>query len=175
MESLGSVPESLSVDQIKGHLAAYRGKLSSSALNSRVCGIKYYFRKVVRRPDLVVDVPNPRVAKYVQEVLSEGDLTILYAACQNMRELSLLHLLFDTGMRSREVSTLKLTDFNKTYSQVTIRSSKGGNLLRLQQLMGHENIESTLHYLKYCTIPLIDCATPLSVMLNRHKNTKPKS
>jgi hypothetical protein len=93
MESLDSVPESLSVDQIKAHLAGFRGKLSSSALNSRVCGIKYYFRKVVRRPDLAVDVPIPRVAKYVQEVLSEGDLWVLFRSCQSMRELAMLHLL----------------------------------------------------------------------------------
>ena len=79
MESLGSVPEALSVDQIKAHLAGFRSKLSSSALNSRVCGIKYYFRKVVQRPDLVVDVPNPRVAKYVQEVLSETENWTIYA------------------------------------------------------------------------------------------------
>jgi integrase/recombinase XerD len=88
-------------------LAGFRGKLSSSALNSRVCGIKYYFRKVVHRPDLAVDVPNPRVAKYVQEVLSEGDLAVLFRSCQSMRELALLHLLYDTGLRSREVRRQK--------------------------------------------------------------------
>ena len=49
---------------------SFRSKLSSSALNLRVCGVKYYFRYVVKRPDLAVDIPNPRVAKYVQDVLS---------------------------------------------------------------------------------------------------------
>jgi site-specific recombinase XerD len=251
MESLDSVPESLSVDQIKAHLASFRSKLSSSALNSRVCGIKYYFRKVVHRPDLAVGVPNPRVAKYVQEVLSEADLLVLFRSCQSMRELAMLQVLYDLGLRSREVCNIKLTDFDKVHRLLTIRNSKGGkmrtvpysldlrltlekyfrslrsfpttylfenrdeagkaitirgvqyivgevvkrsrlkrdihphtfrhtfaihyinnggNLLRLKELLGHENIETTLHYLKFCSIPLLDSPSPLTVMLNRNKS-----
>jgi site-specific recombinase XerD len=34
--------------------------------------------------------------------------------------------------------------------------NNGGNLLRLKELLGHENIETTLHYLKFCSIPLLD-------------------
>jgi site-specific recombinase XerD len=82
-------------------------------LNLRVCGIKYYFRNVFKRLDLVVDIPNPRVSRYVQEVLSEGDLGILFGACRSMRELAMLHLLYDCGLRSREVCYLKLSDFDK--------------------------------------------------------------
>jgi integrase/recombinase XerD len=249
MESCKSIPESLSADQIKAHLVGFRGKISSSALNMRVCGIKFYFRKVVNRPDLAVDIPNPRVAKYVQDVLSEGELMVLFGACTSMRERALLHLLFDTGLRSREVCGLRLRDFDRINQQITVVNGKGaklrtlpyslelrttltayfqtmktppsvflfenkektgtaitirgvqyivkevlkrsrlkkevhphtfrhsfaihyinngGSLLRLQGLLGHENIETTLHYLKFCSIPLTDTPTPLSVMLNRN-------
>lgn len=250
MESVKSIPEEMSADQIKAHLSSMKGKISSSALNLRVCGIKYYFRKVVKRPDLAVDIPNPRVAKYVQEVLSEWEISQLFDACQSMRELALLHLLYDSGLRSREVCQLKLTDFDGLNRQFTVRNGKGqklrtlpysedlkktliaycvslpaypliylfenrdkpgtaitirgvqyivkevlkrsklkrevhphtyrhcfaihyinngGNLLRLQQLMGHENIETTLHYLKFCTITLADTQTPLAKLLERKR------
>jgi integrase/recombinase XerD len=250
MESCKSVPELLSADDIKAHLVSFRGKLSSSALNLRVCGIKFYFRNVVRRLDLVVDIPNPRVAKYVQDVLSEDEILVMLGACQSLRERAMIELLFDSGLRSREVCGLRLRDFNRvektltvvngkgekmrtvpysmdlrgtlaayfetlkarpmTYlfenkenrgSAITIRGvqyivkevlkrsklkkevhphtfrhsyaihylNNGGNLLRLQQLLGHENIETTFHYLKFCSIPLTDTPTPLSVMLNRKK------
>jgi integrase/recombinase XerD len=251
MESCKSVPELLSADDIKAHLVSFRGKISSSSLNLRVCGIKFYFRHVVRRLDLVVDIPNPRVAKYVQDVLSEGEILLMLGACRSLRERAMLELLFDSGLRSREVCGLRLCDFNRiektltvvngkgqkmrtvpysvdlrgtfaqyfnslpahptTYlfenrdnagSAITIRGvqyivkevlkrsklkkevhphsfrhsyaihylNNGGNLLRLQQLLGHENIETTFHYLKYCSIPLTDTPTPLSVMLNRKKS-----
>ena len=253
MEDCGDLPEHLTVDRIKTHLSGLRDILSSSALNLRVCGIKYYFRHVVKRLDLVVDVPNPRVAKYVQEVLSEADLGVLFAACTSMRELALLHLLYDCGLRSREVCQLKLSDFDKIHRKLTIRKGKGnrmrtipysealrttltqyfkslrtpptvflfenkevvgqgisirgvqyivkevlkrsrlkkevhphtfrhsfavhyidngGSLLRLKELLGHERIDTTLHYLKFCKIPLQETPTPLEAMLNRQKREK---
>ena len=253
MEDCGDLPEHLTVERIKTHLSGLRDILSSSALNLRVCGIKYYFRHVVKRLDLVVDVPNPRVAKYVQEVLSEADLGVLFAACTSMRELALLHLLYDCGLRSREVCQLKLSDFDKIHRKLTIRKGKGnrirtipysealrttltqyfkslktpptvylfenkevvgqgitirgvqyivkevlkrsrlkkevhphtfrhsfavhyidngGSLLRLKELLGHERIDTTLHYLKFCKIPLQETPTPLEVMLNRQKRAK---
>jgi integrase/recombinase XerD len=253
MESCKSVPELLNVDQIKSHLVSFVGKGSSSALNLRVCGIKYYFRYVVKRPDLVVDIPNPRVAKYVQAVLSEAEVQVLREACMSMRELALIDLLFDTGLRSREVAGLQLGHFDRINHQLTVFNGKGqkmrtlpysldlrksmaayfktlpehpavylfenkenpgsaitirgvqyivkevlkrsklkkevhphtfrhsyavhyinngGNILRLQQLLGHEHIETTLHYLKFCSIPLFDCPTPLAAMLARQSAAK---
>jgi integrase/recombinase XerD len=258
MESCKSIPELLTADEIKAHLVSFRGKISSSALNLRVCGIKFYFRNVVRRLDLVVDIPNPRVAKYVQDVLSEDEILVMLGACRSLRERAMIELLFDSGLRSREVCGLRLCDFNRVAKTLTVVNGKGekmrtvpysmdlrgtlaayfkslkedpsrrsigtqsvflfenkenpgsaitirgvqyivkevlkrsklkkevhphtfrhsyaihylnngGNLLRLQQLLGHENIETTFHYLKFCSIPLTDTPTPLTVMLTRKK------
>jgi integrase/recombinase XerD len=248
MEGCREIPENLSAERIKKHLSGLREHLSSSALNLRVCAIKYYFRNVEKRPHLVVDIPNPRVAKYVQEVLTINDLELLFAACNDMRELALLHLLYDCGLRSREVCNIRLTDFEKVHQKLTLRNSKGGklrvvpystalrqtltayfatlksrpttylfervneagvaitvrgvqyilaqvvkrsrlkkdihphtfrhtfavhyldnggNLLRLKEILGHEQIETTFHYLKFCNIPLTESLTPLETMLLR--------
>ena len=255
MEDCGDVPENLTAERIKTHLMMLRSRLSSSPLNLRVCGIKYYFRHVVKRLDLVVDIPNPRVSKYVQEVLSEEDMAQLFDACRSMRELAMLHLLYDTGIRSREVSGIKLSDFDKVHQQLTIRNGKGaklrtlpyseelrqtltpyfqnhkptpsvylfenkevmgqaitvrgvqyivkevlkrsrlkkevhphtfrhsfavhylnngGSILRLKELLGHSEISTTLHYLKFCAIPLTDTPTPLAAMLRRRKAARQK-
>jgi integrase/recombinase XerD len=181
-------------------------------------------------------------------VLSEAELLQLFQACQSMRELAMVHLLFDTGLRSREVCGIKLSHFDKIHQTLTVVNGKGdklrtvpyslslrdtlgkyfgslkarpelflfenkenpgsaitvrgvqyivkevlkrsklkkevhphtfrhsfavhyinngGNLLRLKELLGHENMETTLHYLKFCSIPLTDTPTPLESMLNR--------
>ena len=128
MEDCGDIPENLSAARIQKHLSDLRSSLSFSALNNRVCAIKYYFRNVEKRPNLVVDRPNPRVAKYVQEVLTINELSLLFAACNDMRELALLHLLYDCGLRSREVCNIRLTDFELTTPKLTLRNSKGGKL-----------------------------------------------
>lgn len=254
MEDCGDIPENLSADRIKTHLSGLRSRLSSSPLNLRVCGIKYYFRHVVKRLDLVVDIPNPRVAKYIQTVLTHEELAVLFDSCRSMRELAVFHLLYDCGLRSREVCGIKLSDFEKVHQKLTLRQTKGGqlraipysealretftkyfqtlgshptiylfenrelggrpltvrgvqyivkevvkrsglpkdrkdlihphtfrhtyavhyldnggNLLRLQGLLGHKHISTTLHYLKFCTMPLTDTLTPLQVFMNRRR------
>ena len=45
------------------YLAARRKHLSASTLNTVVCALKYYYREVARRLELVVDIPNPRKPK----------------------------------------------------------------------------------------------------------------
>ena len=66
------VPEDCTVDELKAFLVFQRDNcnFSSSTVNLRVCGLKYYFREVVYRPDLVVKIPNPRVQKYDTDILT---------------------------------------------------------------------------------------------------------
>ncbi len=227
------------------------GRLSSSSLNLRVCGLKYYFRHVAKRLDLVVGIPNPRIAKYNTEVLNSQELQQLFAACRDVRQLLIVQLLFDTGLRSGELLRLQLQDFDKNNRTITLRKTKGGllrvvpygehirtilksyiqmlgyfpkgallesykekgkplslrglqhivrqiakrsgikkkischtlrhsyavhflnnggHLPQLQRLLGHQNITTTLHYLKYAHIPLKQIKTPLEcLMLHGHE------
>ena len=69
--------------------------------------------------------------------------------------------------RSRLKRDIHPHTFRHTYAVHNI--SNGCSLLRLKELMGHEYIETTLHYLKYCSIPLTDIPTPLQMMMNRIK------
>ena len=230
------LPEDCSVDEIKAYLVYVRDEkgLSSSTINTRVCGLKYYFRFVVHRLDLVVKIPNPRIQKYDTEILNLEELKILRRCCRDMRQLLILNLLYDTGIRVREVIRLRPSDFDKHHRTITIRNSKGkqtrvvhyglqlrtilnkyckarggvpvntllesykekgrplsmrgvqhivrqiakrsgikkrisphtlrhtyavhylncgGLLFHLQKLLGHKNLTTTLHYLKYANLP----------------------
>lgn len=148
MLTLKKLPEDCDVNQIKGFLANLRdsGQLSSSSINLRVCGLKYYFRHVVNRIDLVVKIPNPRIAKYHTEVLDNQEMKTLFSVCKDMRQLLIVQLLFDTGMRSRELIQLEIKDFDKTHRTITINKGKGQKL-RVVPYGGH--IRTTLvNYIK---------------------------
>ena len=230
------LPEDCTVDEIKAYLVHQREEknYSSSTLNLRVCGLKYYFRFVVHRLDLVVKIPNPRIQKYDTEILNFEELKILRRCCRDMRQLLILNILYDTGIRVRELIRLRPSDFDKHHRTITIRNSKGkktrvvhygcqlrtilnkyckarggvpvntllesykekgkpltmrgvqfivsqmvkrsgikkrvsphtlrhtyavhylncgGSLFHLQILLGHANITTTLHYLKYANLP----------------------
>lgn len=130
MMQLGKLPENCTIDEIKSFLVKLRdtGQLSSSSINLRVCGLKYYFRHVVNRLDLVVGIPNPRIAKYHTEVLTTAELLTLFQSCRDVRQLLIVQLLFDTGMRSGELLRLELKDFDKTNRTIILRKAKGQKL-----------------------------------------------
>lgn len=230
------LPENCTVDEIKAYLVHQRDQknFSSSTINLRVCGLKYYFRFVIHRLDLVVKIPNPRIQKYDTEILNFEELKTLRRCCRDMRQLLILNILYDTGIRVRELIRLRPSDFDKHHRTITIRNSKskktrvvhygwqlrtilnkyckvrggvsvntllesykeknkpltlrgvqhivrqivkrsgikkrisphtlrhtysvhylncGGSLFHLQMLLGHKNITTTLHYLKYARLP----------------------
>ncbi len=248
MLTLNKLPEECEVAAIKGFLARLRdsGQLSSSSINLRVCGLKYYFRYVVGRLDLVVGIPNQRIAKYHTEVLDSSEMKKLFQVCRDMRQLLIVQLLFDTGLRSRELLRLQLKDFDKVHRTITVNNAKGqkmrvvpygshirttmiayikmlgytpqgtlvesykykgnplskgglqniireiakrtgikkrihshclrhtfaghflnngGTIPQLQRLLGHSNITTTLHYLKYAHQVPIKVKTPLDKLM----------
>lgn len=229
-------PEELTVEQVKSYLIFERdrSKLSSSTLNIRVCALKYYYRHIANRQDLVVKIPNPRIQKYNTEILTIEEFKLLDKVCRDMRQVLILHLMYDTGIRVRELVRLRPVDFDKHHGTITILNSKGnktrvvhygdslrdtlnkyvkargsvpqntllesykekdkpltlrgvqhivrqivkrsglkkrisphtfrhtyavhylncgGSLFHLQKLLGHGNLTTTLHYLKYANLP----------------------
>ena len=231
------LPEECTADEVKSYLVHERDKcnLSSSTINLRICSLKYYYRNVVNRLDLVVKIPNPRIQKYNTEILTSEELKKLFRCSRDMRQKLIMTALFDTGMRVRELLRIRLSDFDKQHQSITIRNGKGqktrvvyygkrlrmvltqyckylgylpkdfliesykdssralslrgvqfivkeavkrsglkkrihphtlrhsfavhylnegGSIFTLQRLLGHHNITTTLHYLKYASLPL---------------------
>lgn len=48
--------------------------------------------------------------------------------------------------------------------------NNGGNLVRLQQLLGHAYLSTTLLYLRYASIPMRDIPSPLDFLFDEHKS-----
>ena len=121
------LPEQCTIDEIKTYLVYQRDELNiaSSTLNVRVCSLKYYFRHIVHRLDLVVKIPNPRVQKFDTEIFSPAEMKILFASCRDLRQVIIIKLLYDCGLHISEVTRLRVSDFNKTDLTITIRNSKG--------------------------------------------------
>jgi hypothetical protein len=88
--------------------------LSSSALNLRVCGIKYYFRNVVRRLDLVVDIPNP--SGHIDACDACGNVKISYNSCRNRHCPKCQGLEKEMWMLAREEELLPVTYFHVVFT-----------------------------------------------------------
>jgi len=128
MEWTGKTPTELTETQVIAHLNRYRElkQLSPSALNTRICGVKYYYREVLHRLDMAIDLPNPRRIKQIGDLLTPIEVERLLWSARSIRHLAVLQLLYDTGLRAREAGRLRIGDFDKTHRTITVRSGKGG-------------------------------------------------
>lgn len=157
------LPENCTADQIKAFLVFQRDKcqLSSSTVNLRVCSLKLYFREVVHRLDLVVKIPNPRVQKYDTDILTIEEVKRLFGCCRDMRQLLLLHLIYDTGLRTREVVRLRPSDFDKHARTLTVRNSKGN---KTRVVFYGNQLRHTLNH--YCQVR---GSVPTNTLLESYK------
>ncbi len=128
MEMTGKLPLELKEREIIEHLTRLHDSrgLSSSALNARISALKYLYREVLRRLDIVVDLPNPRRTRLVTELLTGAEVRQLFAGTNSVKHLAILHLLFDTGLRAREVANLRVCDFDAKAGTLRVVSGKGG-------------------------------------------------
>ena len=82
-------------------------------------------------------VRPPKVLPKAVPVVKDGDLTALLRACSgtdfnDRRDLAILRLMIDTGMRRSEVGLLDVQDVDMHSLLVTIRHAKGGRVRRAQ-------------------------------------------
>ena len=74
--------------------------------------------------DLFTIIPIPNVKKYVVEILNIQEVNLLFESCKNQRDLLILQLLYETGVRIKELLNLNLQDFDLHNKSLTIRDSK---------------------------------------------------
>lgn len=252
MEDLSKTPDRCTETEVIAHLNDWRERrqISPSALNTRIFGILYLYREVYKDRKIRLDIPNPGRSKAIGDILTVTEVNTLLAACHYPKQAAVLALLYDTGLRAREVAHLRLGDFDKKNGVLYVRYGKGGkhrvvpygvavvdalkayyeqerptdwlfggnekgeplsvkavqymvreahrrtpirkavhphtlrhtfavhylnnggSLTRLQQLLGHAHLSTTLLYLRYAAIPLRDVDTPLDVLRGQSRQRK---
>ena len=122
-------PDELSVDQIIDHLHFYKEqkKIGSSTLNTRICGIRFYYREVLQRNDMEFYIPNPRRAtKPLAEVIPRREIKIILDCCgRNEKHRAIFMLLYSSGMRLSEICNLKTSHIDRDNMQICIHKGKG--------------------------------------------------
>jgi integrase len=61
-----------------------------------------------------VDLPNPRRPRLEGDILTEEEVIRLFDGVRSIKHLAVLHLLYDTGLRVRELAHLRVGDSLRT-------------------------------------------------------------
>ncbi len=101
-------------------------KISDSKLNTIVSSLKFYFTKVVFRPDFKIEnIKRPRKSLTLPYILSKQEIESILSSLDNIKHVTILYTLYSSGIRLAELLNLRVEDVNFDRNQVFIRSGKG--------------------------------------------------
>lgn len=120
-----------SPDQLNGEdVRAFQVHLLSaqtswSQFNQIVCGLRFFYRTTLGRPEVVVMLPYGKKPKSLPVVLSMEEVGQLLTAAAAGRERMLLETAYGCGLRISELLGLQVTDIDASRMVVTVRHGKG--------------------------------------------------
>jgi integrase/recombinase XerD len=118
----GIAPDRLSARQVQDylvHLMTER-RLQWNSINVVASGLKFFYRQVVKRPDIILAIPRRRRPRHLPEVLSAEELLGLFAAATQPKERALLMTTYGGGLRVSEVIRLQVTDIDSQRGMIRV-------------------------------------------------------
>jgi len=122
-----ALPNEVSYEQINEYLAdlARSSKTPSrSAFKHTIYGLRYYFR-FMNLPNRAISLPVLPYEKKLPAVLSKQDCRRLFNAPIILKYRIILSMIYSAGLRSGELSRLKISDVDSGRMMIHIRRSKG--------------------------------------------------
>lgn len=101
-------------------------KVAESSINRAVSALKYYYTKVIFRPDFELDrIKRPRKKLMLPTILSNKEVAKMLKSVSNLKHLTILYTLYGSGMRLGEIINLRCQDLNYDRRQIHIHAAKG--------------------------------------------------
>jgi integrase/recombinase XerD len=112
------------IRQYQAHLFTDR-KLDAISVAQQLSALRFFFRKTLRRPSVVEDLPGPKRPIRLPEVLSRDEVERLIQCAASPLHRILLLTLYATGVRREELVRLKISDLDTDRMLIRIRQGKG--------------------------------------------------
>ena len=121
-------PDELDVKDLKRyqyHLIKER-KLSPNTVNSRMSGIRFFYRVVLERYWYMDLLPRVKSRKSNPVILTEEEVARMIQAVDSLLYKAIIMLTYSSGLRQSEVRNLKIQDIDSDRLVLNIRDGKGG-------------------------------------------------
>jgi len=120
------LPEEISDDELKDYLTGLAldpKSPSRSSFKHMVYGLRYYFRHIgqIKR---AINLPTLRKNTKLPVILNRAELKELFVAPKLLKHRVILSLIYSAGLRSAEVSKLKIADVDFERKTIHIKQSK---------------------------------------------------
>jgi len=98
---------------------------SISTQNQAINAIKFYLEKIEGMERMYIEIDRPMKERSLPTVLSLAEVKSIFSHVSNMKQRTILKVVYACGLRSSEVINLKLSDINGDRMLIHIRKGKG--------------------------------------------------
>lgn len=118
----------LSVEDIQEylHYLVTQKGLSSGTVNTYNSGLRFLYNITLEKPINIHKIPRHRKKRSIPDILTRKEVNALLGTCDNLRDKSILMIMYSAGLRISEVASLKVSDIDSQKMQLFIRDGKGG-------------------------------------------------
>jgi integrase/recombinase XerD len=123
----GQSPDQLSAEDLEAFQVWLRGekKASWSGFNQALSAMRFFYREVLGRDELMDRLKYARRERSLPVVLSLDEVEALLGGARNLRELTCLSLLYGCGLRIGELLHLRVDDIDSSRGLIRVRRGKG--------------------------------------------------
>jgi len=120
------IPYQISNEDIRNYLyhLAEKKNCSASTLNIAINALKFYYGEVQKRR-FVYEIKRPKKDKKLPVVLSQEEVSRIFAVVFNIKHKLILMLMYSAGLRVSEVVKLRVNNVDVERKLIRIRGGKG--------------------------------------------------
>jgi len=100
-------------------------KVSRPTCIQVVCALRFFYTHTLSRKIAIERIPFPRRERKLPLILSREEVKALLEAPRNLRQRTLLAVLYGAGLRVSEVTQLKAGDIDSARNVLWVRQGKG--------------------------------------------------
>ena len=118
-------PSELVIYDVKLFLASQIDRYSNKSRALAVSSLRFFFKRVMKRPDIYVKLEVPKKEKRLPMVLSTEEVKRLIDAIEHKKSKLIVRLLFSSGLRVSELVNLTPKDLDFQQNIGWVRKGKG--------------------------------------------------
>lgn len=120
-------PFDLTEDMLMEYLLYLAKTLGCSRVKCRMAAqsISFFCRHVLKRPYVIPSVIYPRATSTLPAVMSPQEIKSLIDTVKNIKHRTIIMLLYSSGLRVSEISSLKITDIDSKSMRIKVVQGKG--------------------------------------------------
>ena len=120
-------PDKLSYEQIRAFLVDLieQKKVSWPYYKQVLAALRFFYRHVLQRGEVVEDISGPRPEKRLPVVLSVSEVARFFKAIPSLRYRTILMLAYGAGLRIGEAVRVRLCDIDRERKVLRVQQGKG--------------------------------------------------